>query len=630
MLYDQTMISTKSAKEIISELNETDETEHLEAKEASGSAVGKTVFETICAMSNEPGLEGGTILLGVEKEEALFPFYRPRGVSDADKLSSDIASGCSSMFNHPVRVSINAEKVGRVVVLRIDVPELPSHQKPLYFTQQSLPRGAFRRIGPTDQRCTEADLLLFYQGKENAAPDATVVNEATWDDIDPEAIRAYRKARRDANPAAEELKWSDEDLVHALGGLRRLDGEMRVTVAGLIVFGKQLALRRLFPAHRVDYIRVPGNQWVRDVSHQFDSVEMRGPLVTLVGRVLATILDDLPKAFRFDQASPEPRKDLPLLPVRAILEATVNSLIHRNYQVFQPGQIVRYGNRVEFINAGFSLKSAERFDDPTSVMRNPHIAEVMHEINLAETKGTGIRRMRQFMEENGLSSPTFDSNRDADQFSAIFLFHHFLNEDDWKWLAKFKDFDLSDDQRRALIFVREVGAIDNQHYRSLTRTDTLAASKSLRKLRTANLLSDRGGGNRAYYVPGPELLARITTVPTLGVSSIGVPAKSSGSEEDVTLEKIPSNLKKEIKTIHLGKRLSLELARKLLVDLCSWRPLSATQISGLLGLNAAYVTQTYLSVLVREGNLHYLHPDQPNHPAQKYVGGGSRTKDRRR
>lgn len=194
-LYAPAMISEKSAKDLILELNETDETEHLEAKRMADGSVGKSVFETICALSNEPGLEGGTILLGVEKEEALFPFYNPAGVIDPDRLSSDIASGCASMFNNPVRVDIKAEKVGKVVILRIDVAELASHQKPLYFTSTGLPRGAFRRVGPTDQRCTEADLLLFFQGKENAAPDATVVSEATWDDIDPEAIQAYRRAR---------------------------------------------------------------------------------------------------------------------------------------------------------------------------------------------------------------------------------------------------------------------------------------------------------------------------------------------------------------------------------------------------------------------------------------------------
>jgi ATP-dependent DNA helicase RecG len=619
------MISLKSAAELVSELNETDETEQLEAKSAS-EAVGKSVFETICALANEPGLEGGTILLGVDKELALFPLYTASGVKDPDKISADIASGCASMFNNPIRPEIRTEKVGRSVVIRINVPELAAHQKPLYFVNRGLPKGAYRRVGSTDQHCTEEDLLLFYQGKDASAFDTTVVHDATLEDIDPDAVAAYRHTRREANPLAEELRWTDEELLHSLGCLKRLDGRMRVTLAGLITFGRSSALRRISPAHRVDYIRVPGTQWVREVGKEFESTEMRGPLMTLVSRVIAAILDDLPKAFKFDKTESAKREEMPLIPVRAILEAVVNTLIHRNYQSYQPVQIVRYSNRVEFKNPGYSLKSTERFDDPSSVMRNPNIAEVMHETRFAETKGTGIRRMREFMEASGLSSPTFESDRDNDVFSAIFLFHHFLSPEDWAWLARFKEFELTDDQRRALIFVREVGAIDNQHYRSLTKTDTLSASKSLRKLRGANILADRGSGSRAYYVPGPEMISRLPHGAPLGVNSLDLTASSLATKDEIQLAMVPANLRKEIKTIHLGKRLTMDRARALLVNLCSWRALSGAQLATLLDMNSSYLTQTYLSALVREGQLRYLHPEQPNHPAQKYLSGKSTAK----
>ena len=35
-------------------------------------------------------------------------------------------------------------------------------------------------------------------------------------------------------------------------------------MAGLLLFGKSAALRRCFPMTRVDYIRVPGRDWVPD------------------------------------------------------------------------------------------------------------------------------------------------------------------------------------------------------------------------------------------------------------------------------------------------------------------------------------------------------------------------------
>ena len=77
------MIISKPMMALIAELNEGDETEHLEAKSIRSGILGTAVFETICAMSNEPGLDGGTILLGVEREQLnLFPQYVAVGVGD--------------------------------------------------------------------------------------------------------------------------------------------------------------------------------------------------------------------------------------------------------------------------------------------------------------------------------------------------------------------------------------------------------------------------------------------------------------------------------------------------------------------------------------------------------------------
>lgn len=96
---------------------------------------------------------------------------------------------------------------------------------------------------------------------------------------------------------------------------------------------------------------------------------------------------------------------------------------------------------------------------------------------LAETKGCGIRVMRQSMAQANLTPPLFESDRGNDQFLARYFFHHFLGADDIAWLAQFKDLHLSDDEAKALIVVREAGAIDNGTYRELTKVDTLAASQ---------------------------------------------------------------------------------------------------------------------------------------------------------
>jgi hypothetical protein len=80
--------------------------------------------------------------------------------------------------------------------------------------------------------------------------------------------------------------------------------------------------------------------------------------------------------------------------------------------------------------------------------------------------------------------------------AATFLFHHFLDAGDLAWLRGLTSEPLTDDEARALVFVREVGAIDNGVFRSFGRSDTLTASIRLRRLRDLGLLAMRGSGNR--------------------------------------------------------------------------------------------------------------------------------------
>jgi len=123
-------------------------------------------------------------------------------------------------------------------------------------------------------------------------------------------------------------------------------------------------------------------------------------------------------------------------------------------------------------------------------------------VNIAETKGSGIRVMRELMQQNNLLPPTLESTRQPDQFVATFLFHHFLGPEDVAWLGGLTGEKLSDEESRALVFVREMGAIDNATYREINRTDTLDASSHLRRLGDLKLLEKKGSGSRTYYEPG--------------------------------------------------------------------------------------------------------------------------------
>ncbi|MER2623190.1 MAG: ATP-binding protein [Accumulibacter sp.] len=625
-----------TAQELLERLNLLDENERIEAKRAD--EIGKSLLETVCAFANEPGLGGGWLLLGVTREElALFPAYEIQGLEHPDKISADLASQAASMFNRPLRLNIQAEVLDGKAVIAVFVPEAAPQDKPLYLKAQGLPRGAFRRIGSTDQHCSEDDLIALYQGRQHESFDAGLVPDGTLDDFSPEALADYRQSRRDTNPDAEELRWSDEDLLQALGCVRlNADGKWQPTVAGLILFGKPVALRRTFPMTRVDYIRVPGREWVPDPERRFDSLELRDPLFRLIRRVQAAILDDLPKAFGLAEGDLQ-RKDSPIVPQRVIREAVVNALMHRSYRSHAPVQIIRYSNRLEIRNPGFSLKSPDHLGEPGSLPRNPKLAAALYDTRFAETKGSGVRVMREMCEKAGLAPPLFESDRGQDQFVVRLFFHHFLGPDDLAWLARFKDLHLSEAEARALVVAREVGAIDNATWRDTNKVDTLTASQSLKKLRDAGLLQQKGRGSATWYQPTGKLLGNddgLSSNPEglssnpLGLSrDLGALSRDPDSLDKAETERktklrqtllagLPGELAARVGA--LGRRSPPDAVRDVVLDLLHQRPWRLEELGQLLQRNPEYVRQKYVQPLLEAARIRMTRPEVPNDPEQAY------------
>jgi ATP-dependent DNA helicase RecG len=295
-------------------------------------------------------------------------------------------------------------------------------------------------------------------------------------------------------------------------------------------------------------------------------------------------------------------------------------------------QLIRYSNRLEIRNAGYSLKPCEQLGEPGSCPRNPSIAAVLHETDFAETKGSGIRTMQKLMKEAELSPPLFESNRTGDRFTATYLFHHFLSPEDYKWLANFAKLKLSNEEAMALLLVREIGAIDNQSLRNLTGIDALPASSSLQKLKNLGFLEQKGQARATYYVATPKLMS--TLPPELGplqkklgtlvkkVGSLGqelvslAPKVVSLAPELVSLESLPDELKKLIGG--LGKRLSQEKIYHIVLTLLKWKSLTKEDFGILLRRDSKLFWRRHLIPMKAQELIEYTIPDMINHPRQAY------------
>ncbi|HET7464983.1 MAG TPA: ATP-binding protein [Longimicrobium sp.] len=536
-----------TAADLLRDLNQLDEHPRVEAK--TGSELGKSALQTVCAFANEPGLGGGYLLFGVSAADTpTGRCYHATGVPNTDKLQTDLASQCTSLFNCAVRPEMWIEVVDGKPLVGAYIPESPSAQKPVYFKAQGLPRGAFRRIGSADQRCTDDDLLVFFSEQSPHTFDRSPVPDASLDEMDEVAVAEYRRERARMNPAAEELAWSDEEMLVGIGCAVRDDGRVIPTVAGVLLFGKRELLRRVFPMTRLDYIRVPGREWVEDPDRRFETVDMRDPIIRLIRRAEAAILDDLPRRFNLPQGEIQ-RTDVPRIPDRVVREAVVNALMHRSYRTQGPTQIIRYSNRIEIRNPGHSLKAEDRLGEPGSETRNPLIAAVLHETAFAETKGSGIRVMRRLLNEMNLAPPTFRSDRGRDEFVATFFLHNLLDDEDLAWLSHFAALNLAMDETRALVHVREAGQITNAVYRDLNGVGTLEASTHLRRLRDLKLLRQHDRGAATYYTPTERFLepgsaGSVSQAPTSTLESDAALEEAGNLAQPGDLEK-PGKLRQQ-------------------------------------------------------------------------------------
>jgi ATP-dependent DNA helicase RecG len=339
-----------------------------------------------------------------------------------------------------------------------------------------------------------------------------------------------------------------------------------------------------------------------------------------------------------------------LLPEEVIREAVVNAFMHRSYRRQEPLLVIRYANRLEIRNAGASLKHEDAFGTPGSVPRNPSIAAIFHETGIAETKGSGIRVMRQHMEAAGLARPLLVPDRRDDRFIATFLFHHFLDREDLDWLMPFEPLSLTMPERAALIFVRETGAIDHLALRQVVGLEPGAASAALRRLRAFGLLDAFGRGPGTYYRPAGLLAtvlhppaAAAPTSPALSQDPSALSQDLRALSQDLqalsqdlqALSQDPARASLRLASLsspeaaglpqdltaivaRAGKRARPGVVEEVLVRLCAHRPFSSDELATLLGRDAGYLVRAYLTPLVATGRLERTYPQMVNHPDQAY------------
>ena len=209
-------------------------------------------------------------------------------------------------------------------------------------------------------------------------------------------------------------------------------------------------------------------------------------------------------------------------------------------------------------------------------------------------------------------------------------------------------------QKLALVFVREVGAIDNATYRQLDSSITHARARlEIHKLCDLGFIEKKGQGRNTYYIRTSKVVSLgemlrpqderlLPQHGTLGERYQGEGERYQGEDEryqgeneryqgevgtfveryqginrEELLLLLPDDIKKRIDEV--GKRVPKDVLNKLVVDMCSIVPLSMDDLSELLHRNSKSFKNKNIKVLLETKQLFYWIPEMINHPLQKYV-----------
>lgn len=333
---------------------------------------------------------GGTLFLGIDPQSG-----RIKGIEDIPSALDRVFRAC--LFAEPTLVIPvpSAKRVGQVQVLQIVVPQGLPHVFSLegryYWREgkQTLP------IPPRQLRqlLVEKGMVLF---ESRLPPDVT------YQDLDEQQVEAYIQAYY---AAAKFQYWGSQpgvnDVLMQRGCLQEVDGELRPTYAGLLLFGR--TPQRWLPAAQILAARFSGHSF----GERFIKEEINGSITAQLQQSEKFLRSNLQSVVRMIGLS---HQEVLEYPFDAVRELIVNAIAHRDYNL--QGDSIHlniFVDHLEVTSPG-GLPGPITIDNLLAARysRNPVIVQVLADLGYVERLGYGLDRVVTTMRENSLSPPRFE------------------------------------------------------------------------------------------------------------------------------------------------------------------------------------------------------------------------------
>jgi ATP-dependent DNA helicase RecG len=375
----------------------TQESLTVEFKSDRSRLPDRELIETVVCLANT---DGGELYLGVEDDGQV------TGLHPQHQNLSTLSAMIANRTNPPISVRVTAiQEEGKTIALI----EVPKSTRLVATSDGLLQRRRLQADGtpqcipfyPYEFSSRQSDLgILDYSSLPVAG--------STVADLDPLERERLRQLIERYGGERKLLSLSDEELDGALGFVRSHDGDRIPTVTGLLILGREAAIREHIPTHEVAFQVLEGTQVrVNDF--------YRTPMLKLFERVT--------EQFEVRVEEDEMQVGLFRVPVpnydrRTFREAFVNALLHRDYTRLGAVHVRWEDYGIVISNPGGFIEGVT-LDNLLVVEprpRNPFLADAIKRIGLAERTGRGVDLIYQGLLRYGRSAPDY---RRSDAYSVI-------------------------------------------------------------------------------------------------------------------------------------------------------------------------------------------------------------------
>lgn len=388
----------------------------LECKD-SRSEISKSVWETYSSFANTCG---GVILLGVEEHmsevniEKRFTFTDIKNPEIRIKEFWDTINSSKVSVNILLDDNVGYCDVDGHTVIWIEVPQADYKYKPVYINENPM-KGSFKRNHEGDYHCTEEEVKAMLRDASDFGIDGGLLDGFSMEDIDLNTLKAYRIEYEHHNPDHVWNAVDNKEFLRNLGGytIDRTTKREGLTTAGLLMFGKGLAIRERFDNIRMDYLDqtnlVAGARWSDRLT--YDGA-WENNLYNFTKRILPKLVSDLKRPFKLEGMV---RIDDTAVH-KAVREATVNMIIHADYHSTGILKVVKYDDGFLFSNPG-NLKLPVRaiYEGGHSVARNPKIQNMFRMIGLGDNIGSGFPTILSAWGEENWRQPDLYADQELHQ-----------------------------------------------------------------------------------------------------------------------------------------------------------------------------------------------------------------------